>query len=80
MNKLIGYVLAVLGLLVVVLSLNSTKIKMLESVKPAYIMIVGIVLVILGVVLVISKGKETQAEEEVPIYKGKKIVGYRKQK
>ena len=87
MNKLISYVIAVIGLAIVVLSLNLAKIKLNlpVAVKPQYVMVIGIVVFILGIVLSLSKekaGKIKQAEEEVPIYHGegksRKIVGYRK--
>jgi sulfite exporter TauE/SafE len=80
MNKIIAYIIALVGLAVIILSLNSAKLNLPSSIKPAYIMIAGIILVIFGVVLVMNKGKSKQASEEVPIYSGKKIVGYRKQK
>ena len=77
MAKLAGYILAIIGLVIAILSFNTGSL-LPASIKPAYIMIAGLVLIILGVVLVLSGGKATQAAEEVPIYKGKKIVGYRK--
>lgn len=80
MSKLIGYIIAVIGLVIAVLSFNSSKIPLISSLKSSYILIAGLVLVAVGVILSLSRGKATQAEEEVPIYHGKKIVGYRKQK
>ena len=83
MNKIIGYIIAVIGLAIAVLSFNLTKwgIKLPAVIKPAYVMIVGIGILFLGIVLSMSKNKEKvkHATEEVPIYQGKKIVGYRKQ-
>lgn len=82
MNKLIAYIIAIIGLAVIILSLNLSKLNLSlpASIKPAYIMIAGIILVILGIVLSMNKGKASQVSEEVPIYHGNKIVGYRKQK
>jgi len=86
-NKIISYIIAVIGLAIIVLSLNLTRINLSipPQIKPAYIMIVGIVVFILGIVLSLNEskgGKIKQAEEEVPIYHGegklRKIVGYRK--
>lgn len=88
MNKILSYIIAVVGLAVTVLSLNLNRIKLNlpVAVKPQYIMVVGIVIFILGIVLSLNEskasGKIRQAEEEVPIYHGegkhRKIVGYRK--
>ena len=84
MAKLVGYILAVLGLVVIILSLNLSKLgfNLPASIKAAYVMIAGIVLLILGIFLVIGKGSKatSQSAEEVPIYHGNKIVGYRRQK
>jgi len=82
MNKIIAYIIALVGLAIIILSFNLSKLNFTlpASIKSAYIMIAGIILVILGIVLVMNKGKATQTEEEVPIYHGNKIVGYRKQK
>lgn len=88
MNKLIGYLIAIVGLVLLVLTFNMNKFKIAlpQIVKPAYILIIGIVLVILGVVLSMNKEKFKkipQAEEEVPIYEGegkkRKIIAYRKE-
>ena len=80
MNKLIGYILAIIGLIIIVLSFNLKKLAFIpESIKPAYIMIAGLILVIVGIAFTFQKEKVSQAAEEVPIYQGKKIIGYRKQ-
>ena len=79
MAKLIGYILALIGILAILASFNISKISFLASFNKTYVLIAGIVLVILGVAFLMGKGKK-QIEEEVPIYHGKKIVGYRKAK
>ncbi len=78
MNKLTGYILAIVGLVVVLLSFNLSKLG-LTAIKQTYALLIGLVLVAVGVFFVMSKGTD-QAAEEVPIYHGKKIVGYRRQK
>ena len=82
MAKLIGYILALIGLAVILLSFNISRFPSLVSFNKTYIMIAGVILVILGVVFTIGKGKIKQSSEEVPIYEGtgkkRKIVGYRK--
>ena len=84
MNKLVGYLIAIVGLVITFLSLNLTLINITlpEQIKPVYIMIFGIALVIFGVFITLGKSKRrtNQSEEEVPIYEGtgkkRKIVGY----
>lgn len=89
MRKEVGYIFCILGLVVLVLSSGIIKvnIKFLSSTNPYYIMGTGIGLVAIGAILVMSKQekkktKESQSEEEVPIYEGtgkkRKIVGYRR--
>lgn len=82
--KLLGYILAVLGLALVALSkVISAKISIL---KELYVIIGGVILVAVGIVLLLSNssGNVNQASEEVPIYSGtgkhRKIVGYQKAK
>lgn len=79
MAKLIGYILALIGILAILLSFNLSKFSFLASLNKTYVLIAGIALAILGIAFSMGKGKR-QAEEEVPIYHGKKIVGYRKAK
>jgi len=88
MNKYVGYVIAVAGLVVMALGFDffSLKLAVLENVNPDYLGIGGVVLVVVGVLISMKfdKGsrKSKQADEEVPIYEGtgknRKIVGYRR--
>ena len=78
MNKLTGYILAIVGLAVVLLSFNLSKLG-LTAIKQTYALLIGLVLVAIGVFFVMSRGTE-QIAEEVPIYHGKKIIGYRRHK
>ncbi len=84
--KIIGYIVSILGLVVIALSigLGSINVESLSGFKPAYTIVAGLVLVIVGVSLVISKNKTKQQADEVPIYEGegkkRKIVGYKRQK
>jgi uncharacterized membrane protein len=90
-TKIIGYILALAGLVVIALSkliLNLSFISKLGAKSNLYINIAGGILVILGIVLIMmdpssnSSSKIKHASEEVPIYEGegkkRKIVGYRK--
>lgn len=82
MKKLIGYLLALIGL--IGLAVNSTagrkNIPLIESFPKEYLLYSSLVFIVLGVIVLIifgKGGKSRQVEKEVPIYKGKKIIGYR---
>ena len=83
MKKIAGYLIAIIGLLI--LALNSTVgrnlFPFIENFPKLFLLIPSLVLIVLGVVILIVFGKEGgkahQVEKEVPIYKGKKIIGYR---
>lgn len=86
-TKIIGYVLAGIGLVGIVLSNKIAPLLSFLGAKSLIYALVGAVaLVAVGIVLIIaeskSSGKVLQAEEEVPIYEGegkkRKIVGYQK--
>ena len=88
MKKVVGYGVAVAGLVIMALGFNIIpfKIALLEGIAGNIISGVGIALVIIGAILA-AKGtggssKVKNAAEEVPIYEGtgkdRKIVGYRK--
>ena len=77
--QIIGYVLAGLGIIGLLLSFEKPRsfIPFFQNVSSSYIIISAMVFVVLGVILMVLYGRE-KAEKEVPIYKGKKIVGYRR--
>lgn len=81
--KIFGYIISALGLLAIAMStpkiMSSTP---LLSGIPAsfskYILIIGVIIVGVGVILVMGTSQnKTKLGKEVPIYKGKEIVGYR---
>ena len=88
-NKIVGYILAGLGLLVMLLSYARDKILnfLPASIDKSDVFVTGIVIVVIGVVLLYNKqrhgGKVKQSHEEVPIYEGegknRKIVAYKKE-
>ena len=86
MNKVIGYVVSVVGLVLMVVGFGIFKVSALAGVNPNYISIAGIVLVIVGVILSLQgsggRRRVSSDEDEVPIYKGtgkkRRVVGYRK--
>lgn len=80
MAKMLGYIIAAAGLVIALLSFYVKNIPALKTIPPTYLMIGGVVILIVGVALTLNKGKSkvSQEAEEVPIYRGNKIVGYRK--
>jgi hypothetical protein len=84
MKKLFGYLLAGLGLIGLLVSLEGVKknIGFLGGVNSGSLLIVSLVLIGVGVVIIYLGGKGGKVHEEhkddVPIFKGDKIVGYRR--
>ena len=82
--KVIGYVVAVVGLVLMALGFGMFGDIDLLGVGSWYISGGGIVLIIVGIVFVLAgdRGQGKQKNEEVPIYEGagkkRKIVGYRR--
>ncbi len=81
--KIFGYIISALGLIGIAIStkpiMSSTP--LLSSIPISfskYILIIGVILVGVGIILVMSMSQnKTKLGKEVPIYKGKEIVGYR---
>lgn len=90
--KIVGYVLSVLGLIVIALSNQIAKLSFLTNMPKSliYILLTGIILILVGIAVIMgfsksssSSGNIKHATEEVPIYEGvgkkRVIVGYRKE-
>ena len=87
-KKVVGYVLAILGLVGLAASTVDSVQDALFGYLPETVvsmigtslLVISLVLLIVGVVLLYltGRGSGAQESEEVPIYKGKKIVGYRR--
>jgi hypothetical protein len=87
--KLAGYGLAGIGILGILISSKKImeSIPFLNGISPKFILVPGVILVGVGLIFVMSqssggKGKhayshKTKMGEEIPIFKGKEIVGYR---
>jgi len=81
-NKLLGYILALVGLL----ALAYDRVPQLQQFLPFlaeqpknYLTIGGVILVVLGLFFVLSGGRRGhRTGREVPIYHGRNLVGYRK--
>ncbi|MBT4166338.1 hypothetical protein HOE04_04840 [archaeon] len=76
-NKLLGYAIAGLGLA----GLALPSFNILPNIPKIYLTIPALILIAIGVMMLITSGsgksKNNQSQKEVPIYKGKEIVGYR---
>ena len=76
-NKLLGYAIAGLGLL----GLALPSLNILPNINKFILTIPSLILIAIGVMMLITTGstksKTQQSQKEVPIYKGKEIVGYR---
>lgn len=84
MKKAVGYFVAVVGLVVMVLGSGFFG-EFDFGIDSLYVSGVGIVLVIVGALVSLKNGekkKVDKGEDEIPIYEGvgknRKIVGYRK--
>jgi hypothetical membrane protein len=78
-KKVLGYILSIAGLIGLAASTIPSiraKIPIPEAVSEIYLTIGSIVLVLIGLFF-LAKKKE-KSSPEVPIYKGKQIVGYRR--
>ena len=89
MKKVIGYVLALVGLIVLASGIKGFDVFILKFFPflgnlPTFkgislSLIGGLVLIVLGIIFLKGSGRGRQATE-VPIYSGKHIVGYRRHK
>ena len=82
MAKLISYILAAIGILIIAfMSYIQKALPMIPS-TPPYVLLAGVALVVLGIVFMMGGTKLGKQEKEVPIYDktGKRIVGYRRMK
>jgi len=83
MKKVIGYIFGAVGLVIFLGGIKPVDIFVLKllpflgNFKSLYLIVGGIVLIIIGIVLLKTSGVK-KADEEVPIYRGKNIVGYRR--
>jgi hypothetical protein len=83
--KALGYGLAILGIAILIFSKTISSLSFLKGISKimAYIIIVGLILVIAGIFFVMDTSSSSSKQaEEVPVYdkKGKTIVGYRRTK
>ena len=81
MNKIIGYIIALIGLVALVASTIPPVKKIIsiipESLSNTYLMIGSLIVIAIGILLAF-KSSSSQKASEVPIYSGKEVVGYRR--
>tara|TARA_Y100000034_G_C6822179_1_gene370399 strand:- start:100 stop:351 length:252 start_codon:yes stop_codon:yes gene_type:complete len=81
MNKILGYIISAIGLIALALTFDPIKsalnIPLPAQLNTTMLTIIAIVLLAIGIFLIIKGSKASQKHKEVPIYKGKKIIGYR---
>ena len=83
-TKTLGYVLALLGILAVLLSnpaaQRSLALSLPAALSSTALLITGIVLVLAGIFLILKTSRSSKQAPEVPIFEGEKVVGYRRMK
>jgi hypothetical protein len=79
-SKVFGYIVSILGLLGLFFSsaAGASLAPFLGDFPSTYLVLISVALVVVGVVIVMASSKGGKQEKEVPIYKGKNIVGYRR--
>ena len=79
-KSVIGYILSIVGLIGITYSVgNITEIipiPLLSTIPSLYLTIGGTILVIAGITIILLETKSNK-QKEIPIYKGKEVVGYR---
>jgi len=80
-KKIIGYLISIIGIAIIALGsipqLRTTLTFLPAGLKDIYLMAVGLVIVIVGLLLIFGSGS-SQKVSEVPIYHGKEVVGFRR--
>lgn len=82
--KILGYVLALLGVIAVVFSTpsvpQSLKLPLPAALSSTPLLVAGIILVLAGIFIILKSSRSSKQAPEVPIYEGEKVVGYRRMK
>jgi len=84
MKKIIGYILAVLGVIGIAtysfpeLLGNAQSPEGIGQYTGTPLLVISIVLVAIGAFVTVRSGKERQKVSEVPIFQGGSVVGYRR--
>jgi sulfite exporter TauE/SafE len=82
MNRLIGYILGIIG----IVGLAAWDIPQIKKfllipaiISDTILLVASLILIVLGLVI-IRQGSSGKQPKEVPIFRGKNIVGYRRMK
>jgi len=87
MNRILGYVVSLLGIGVLTLGIKPTNayfddvLPFISSINDLYFMIGGFVILVIGVFLIRASGSSRDRKGknvDLPIYQGKDVVGYRR--
>jgi hypothetical protein len=84
MIKILGYVFAlggILGLGATTFTPLAGALPFISQISKTTLTILSLILILVGVFIIIKKPNQKeseQAETEVPIFKGKKVIGYRR--
>ena len=82
MNRSLGYVISLVGIVILVLGIKpvneSFNLAFLEGVSGNVLLVIGIVIAAIGVFILRSSPGRTKQSKEVPIFHGKEVVGYRR--
>ena len=81
MNKLLGYIVVLLGIIVIALSFSGVQeaLSLSFPVSDMIILAIGAVIALIGA-LVIGKSSSSSGSQptELPIYEGKNVVAFRR--
>ena len=83
MNKILGYILALLGVAGVAawaIPEFKTALPFLQQLNDTTLMTISIILGIIGIFLIMKSSGRGGKLTEVPIFHGKNVVGYRRHK
>jgi multisubunit Na+/H+ antiporter MnhB subunit len=84
MKRSVGYVLVVLGLVILALGVKPVhdslvgSVPVLDSVDPIVLLGIGVVLLVIGILIMRKSGGSRRQAPEVPIYEGEDVVGFRR--
>ena len=77
-KQLIGYILSAIGLIGLALSSKLGEKILPQNIPSEYILIPSVTITAVGIIiLLLTSKKGIGKNKELPIYKGKEVVGYR---
>ena len=82
MAKLVGYILALIGIAGLAIAMVpeiGSQVNLPDTLSKNQLIIASIALAAIGIFMIVRSGSRKQPVE-VPIYRGKHVVGYRRHK